>query len=209
MAACWASRSASRPNCHGASTVKQATTKPITATDSASQAGRKRNRTPPPYSPQPVARPSGPTAADGRRANPVVRSRGGGEAAPVRDPRTLPKAHLHVHLESTIRPATAAGIAAGNGLDLPPAPAPFAGFAAFAEHGGAVRDLLRRPADFRRIAREFCHDQAADGVRYAEVTFTAAAHGERLGDPRMPLEAVLAGLAEGAAATGIGYGVIL
>jgi adenosine deaminase len=127
----------------------------------------------------------------------------------VRDPRTLPKAHLHVHLESTIRPATAAGIAAGNGLDPPPAPAPFAGFAAFAEHGGAVRDLLRRPADFRRIAREFCHDQAADGVRYAEVTFTAAAHGERLGDPAMPLEAVLAGLAEGAAETGLGYGVIL
>lgn len=126
-----------------------------------------------------------------------------------RDPRVLPKAHLHVHLESAIRPATAAAIAAGNGLVAPVAPPPFAGFAGFAEHGGAVRDLLRRPGDFRRIAREFCADQAADGVAHVEVTFTAAAHGERLGDPRMPLEAVLAGLAEGAAATGIGYGVIL
>jgi adenosine deaminase len=127
----------------------------------------------------------------------------------VRDPRSLPKAHLHVHLESTVRPATAAAIAVGNGLEPPAARPAFAGFAEFAEHGGAVRDLLRRPDDFRRIAREFCHDQAADGVRYAEVTFTAAAHGERLGDPRMPLEAVLAGLAEGAAEAGIGYGVIL
>jgi len=127
----------------------------------------------------------------------------------VRDPRSLPKAHLHVHLESTVRPATAAAIAAGNGL-VPPAARPaFGGFAEFAEHGGVLRDLLRRPDDFRRIAREFCHDQAADGVRYAEVTFTAAAHGERLGDPRMPLEAVLAGLADGAAEAGIGYGVIL
>src|SRR4051794_27491264 len=126
MAACWVSRSASRPNCHGASTVKQATTKAITATDSASQAGRKRNRTPPPYSPAPVARPSGATAANGGPANRVDRSRDGGEAAPVRDPRTLPKAHLHVHLESTIRPGPAAGIAAANGLDPPPAPPPFA-----------------------------------------------------------------------------------
>jgi adenosine deaminase len=126
-----------------------------------------------------------------------------------RDPRVLPKAHLHVHLESTIRPATAAAIAAGNGLAPPPDPAPFAGFAGFAAHGGAVRDLLRRPGDFRRIAREFCVDQAADGVAHVEVTFTAAAHGERLGDPRMPLEAVLAGLAEGAASPGISYGVIL
>ncbi|WP_308258111.1 adenosine deaminase [Pseudonocardia lacus] len=126
-----------------------------------------------------------------------------------RDPRTLPKAHLHVHLESAIRPATLAGIAAGNGLPPPLAPAPFAGFAAFAEHGGAVRDVLRRPDDFHRIAAEFCADQAADGVRYVEVTFTALGHGTRLGDPDMPLEAVLDGLAEGAAATGIGYGVIL
>jgi adenosine deaminase len=33
---------------------------------------------------------------------------------------------------------------------------------------------------FRRIAEEVCQDEAAQGVRYAEVTFTAAAHGERL-----------------------------
>jgi adenosine deaminase len=147
-----------------------------------------------------------------RPDNPVEPRSITGDAAGVsarRDPRVLPKAHLHVHLESTIRPATAAEIAAGNGLIPPPVPSPFAGFAEFATHGGAVRDLLRRPADFRRIAREFCADQAADGVAHVEVTFTAAAHGERLDDPLMPLESVLAGLAEGAAATGISYGVIL
>jgi adenosine deaminase len=143
----------------------------------------------------------------------LSRPRGVGEAAavpePPRDLGRLPAVHLHVHLESTIRPATLAEIAEGNGLAPPPAPGPFAGFAAFAEHGGAVRDLLRRPEDFRRVAAEFCADQAADGVRYAEVTFTAAAHGTRLGDLGMPLAAVLDGLAEGAAASGIGYGVIL
>jgi adenosine deaminase len=60
-----------------------------------------------------------------------------------------------------------------------------------------------------RIAEEFCQDEAAQGVRYAEVTFTAAAHGERLDDPQMPLEAVLDGLAAGAARYGIQTRVIL
>ncbi|HZG92985.1 MAG TPA: adenosine deaminase [Pseudonocardia sp.] len=126
-----------------------------------------------------------------------------------RDVRLLSKAHLHVHLESAIRSATVLDLAAAQGLDVPAGSPPFAGFGPFAAYNGAVRDLLRRPGHFRRVAAEFCADQAADGVGYVEVTFTAASHGERLGDPRMPLEAVLDGLAEGAAATGIGFGVIL
>jgi adenosine deaminase len=68
------------------------------------------------------------------------------------------------------------------------------------EHpAGAGRDH----GHFRRIAEEFCQDEAAQGVRYAEVTVTAAAHGERLDDPQLPLEAVLEGLAAGAARYGI------
>jgi adenosine deaminase len=125
----------------------------------------------------------------------------------VRDLVRLPKAHLHVHLESTIRWSTL------RDLDPAlPAPAgdrlPFAGFRAFADRNAAIRRSLRTAADFTRVAREFCEDQAADGVRYAEVTFTAASHGERLGDPGMPLAAVLEGLAAGAAA-GVECRVIL
>jgi adenosine deaminase len=129
--------------------------------------------------------------------------------ADLRELVLLPKVHLHVHLESTIRPATAADLATANGLEPPSSASAFADFGQFAEHSGRVRDLLQRPEDFRRIADEFCADQAADGVRYVEVTFTAAGHGTRLGDLAMPLEAVLDGLAAGAMATGIGYGVIL
>src|SRR5690554_1095623 len=109
--------------------------------------------------------------------------------------RTLPKAHLHVHLESAVRPATLVEIGTGNGLDAPAKPQErFDGFRAFADHNALVRDCLRRPDDFRRIARELCEDEAVEGVRYVEVTFTAAAHGERTGHPEMPLEAVLEGL---------------
>jgi adenosine deaminase len=130
----------------------------------------------------------------------------------MRDLLLLPKAHLHVHLESTIRWTTLREIGAANGVPVPAppdGPLVFDGFRQFADHNTLVRTCLRRPEDFRRIAVEFCADEAAQGTRYAEVTFTAASHGERLGDPDMPLEAVLAGLAEGQVAYGIECRVIL
>ncbi|AJP00998.1 adenosine deaminase [Streptomyces cyaneogriseus subsp. noncyanogenus] len=123
----------------------------------------------------------------------------------MRDLRLLPKAHLHTHLESTVRGATIREL----GGEPPVQDRPFTGFREFADQRAAVRALLREPGHFRRIAEEFCQDEAAQGVRYAEVTFTAAAHGERLGDLAMPLEAVLEGLAAGAERYGIRTGVIL
>ena len=116
------------------------------------------------------------------------------------DLTALPKVHLHVHLESTLRWETVRELADSHGLPIPERPLDqlaFNGFPAFADYDRLIRGCLREPADFTRAAREFCADEAAQGTRYAEVTFTAAAHGERLGDPEMPLEAVLAGLADG------------
>jgi adenosine deaminase len=127
-----------------------------------------------------------------------------------RDLRALPKAHLHVHVESTIRPDTLRELADANGVPLPPpAAAGFTGFRAFADHNALVRACLRRPEDFERIGREYCVDEAAQGVGYAEVTFTAASHGERLGEAEMPLAALLRGLADGRAATGLDCRVLL
>jgi adenosine deaminase len=119
----------------------------------------------------------------------------------MRDLRRLPKAELHVHLESTVRTSTLREIARSNGVNIPPHLAggehSFGGFADFFAHNALVRACLCRAQDFRRIAVEFCEDAAAEGTRYAEVSFTAAAHGERVGDLDMPLVAVLDGLAEG------------
>jgi adenosine deaminase len=106
----------------------------------------------------------------------------------MRDLAALPKAHLHVHLESAIRPSTLAEL--GFASDV----TEFDGFRSFADHNSLVRQCLTKPEHFTRIAAEFSEDQAAQGVCHCEVTFTAAAHGERLGDLDMPLEAVLAGL---------------
>jgi adenosine deaminase len=127
----------------------------------------------------------------------------------MRDVVLLPKAHLHVHLESTIRWATLRQIGERNGVSVPDRGGPLAGFGQFADHNELVRNCLRRPEDFTRIAAEFCADEAANGTRYAEVSFTAAAHGERLGQLEMPLEAMLAGLAEGQARHDIECQVIL
>lgn len=117
----------------------------------------------------------------------------------MRDLAALPKAHLHVHLESTIRPGTLRELGAANGVDVPAEQPVFDGFRAFADYNTLIRSCLRRPEDFERIAREYCADEAAQGTRYAEITFTAAAHGERLGDMEMPLASVLKGLRDGGA----------
>lgn len=123
----------------------------------------------------------------------------------MRDLALLPKAHLHVHLESTIRWSTLREL----GVPEPPDPLAFNGFREFADYNTTIRESLRRPADFTRVAEELCADEAAQGTRYVEVSFTAAAHGERLGDPEMPLEAVLEGLAKGQAEHGIECRVLL
>lgn len=127
----------------------------------------------------------------------------------MRDLLSLPKTHLHVHLESTVRWATLREIGAANGVDVPGDMAAFGSFAAFFAQNDLVRACLRRPADFRRVAYEFCEDETAQGTRYAEVSFTAAGHGERLGDLGMPLMAVLEGLEAGREAFGIECRLIL
>jgi adenosine deaminase len=128
---------------------------------------------------------------------------------PPRDLVSLPKAHLHVHLESTVRWETLREVGAANGVDVPEHTGTFGDFTSFFAQNDLVRACLRRPADFRRIAYEFCADESAQGVRYAEVSFTAAGHGERLGDLAMPLRAVLEGLEAGEEAFGIECRLIL
>lgn len=127
----------------------------------------------------------------------------------MRDLAALPKAHLHVHLESTIRPATLREMGEANGVEVPGEPPVFDGFRAFADYNTLIRSCLRRPEDFERMAREFCADEAAQGTRHVEVSFTAASHGDRLGEPEMPLMSVLKGLSEGGTAHGLSWRLLL
>ena len=126
----------------------------------------------------------------------------------MRDLLTLPKANLHVHLESTIRPQTLAEMAASRGLRIPQEAA-ITDSASFFAANELVRNCLLTYEDFYRVAVEYCADEVAEGTAYAEVSFTAAAHGERLGDIEMPLRAVVDGLAQGRAEHGLPTGLLL
>lgn len=123
------------------------------------------------------------------------------------DLRTLPKVDLHVHLEGSMRPTTVVELASRYGVELPEGLREgryeFRDFRHFIDEWLAGLACLRRPEDFRRIALEFCEDEAAQGVRYAEVSFSLPDHRDRMPDWDEPLAAVLEGLAEGGRRFGV------
>jgi len=131
----------------------------------------------------------------------------------VRDLTVLPKTDLHVHLEGSIRATTLGELAGENGAPLPrglrDGRYEFADFPDFIRNWVMGLACLRRPSDFHRIAVEFCEDEAAEGVRYAEVHFSLPEHAAEVGDWDGPLGAVLDGLAEGERRFGIRSAVIV
>jgi adenosine deaminase len=132
----------------------------------------------------------------------------------VRDLAALPKTDLHVHLEGSIRPATLVDLARRAGRPVPSALGAdlawrFVDFPHFIEQYLQVVACLERVDDFARIAHELCEDQAAQGVRWCEVTFTIGSHAGRLGDWDGPVEAVLDGFRRGATDFGIECRLVL
>lgn len=126
----------------------------------------------------------------------------------MRDLARLPKTELHIHLEGSIRPETVRELADRHGLPVPAALGAegwtrFRNNIHFIEQYVEVCGLLGDLEDFRRVAYEFCHDLAAQNVRYAEVVFSPAQHAARVGDWFGPIEAVLDGLAEGERSFGV------
>jgi adenosine deaminase len=118
-----------------------------------------------------------------------------------RDLRALPKAHLHVHLEGSMRPTTVVELAHRHGVELPEGLREgryeFRDFRHFIAEWVAGLRSLQRLEDFRRIAYEFCEDEAREGVRYAEVSFSLPEHAARSGDWDGSVLAVLDGFADG------------
>jgi adenosine deaminase len=120
----------------------------------------------------------------------------------MRDLSTLPKAELHVHLEGSMRVATVRELAERAGAAVPAGLVDdrwgFVGFEDFIAQYTAMCALLRTAEDFRRLAYEFCEDEARTGVRNAEVVFSPSNHAPRLDDDWFgPIEAVLDGLEAG------------
>lgn len=123
-----------------------------------------------------------------------------------------PKVVLHDHLDGGVRPATVIELARDQGIDLPvegeaaladwftlrpgmPFPEAWARF-------HLVISLLQDAASLRRVAREAVEDVAADGVVHLETRFGPLSHQRQGLTADEVMAAVLAGLAEGEAATG-------
>ncbi len=95
----------------------------------------------------------------------------------------MPKVELHVHLEGSIQPTTLLALAQRHQVNLPADSVAglrewytFTDFAHFVEIYLAVSDCIRTPEDIELIAREFLAGQAAQQIRYSEVTYTAFTH---------------------------------
>jgi adenosine deaminase len=97
--------------------------------------------------------------------------------------RRMPKVELHVHLEGSIQPETLLQLARRNGVTLPADDAEglrrwyrFTDFRHFVEIYLTIASCICGPEDIELIARDFLQGQAAQNIRYSEVTFTPHMH---------------------------------
>lgn len=138
---------------------------------------------------------------------------------PVGDLRTLPKAHLHLHLTGGMRHSTLVELAAEQGRRLAPGlldPASvdldatgLRGWHRFQRLYDAAREVLRGPAEVQRIVREVVEDQAAAGVGWLELQVDPSSYAGRLGGLHAVIEVVLEALQSAGAATGVGTGLVI
>ncbi|GAB79178.1 adenosine deaminase [Austwickia chelonae] len=127
--------------------------------------------------------------------------------------RALPKVSLHDHLDGALRPQTIIELAEEIGWQLPDAAAD--GDAALrdwfyeASTSGSLElylqtfthvvAVLQTPESLTRIAREYVHDLAADGVVYGETRWAPEQHTQGEMTMRDAVQAVAAGLVQGMA----------
>jgi adenosine deaminase len=120
----------------------------------------------------------------------------------------LPKAHLHIHLEGAMRPATLAELAETYGVAVPA----IRGYGSFTEFVGQYRAacaVLRTPEDLRRLVREVVEDAAAAGAVWVEPQFYPLHHTETVGSATEMIHLVTEAGREAAARLGIGFGAMI
>lgn len=135
-----------------------------------------------------------------------------------RDLRTLPKAHLHIHLEGAMREATLTELCAQYDIERPADTKyqKFDNFGGFLEMYWAACDSIRSRDDLTRLIMEVAEDAAAEGVWWIEPPFDADRYSDlRKGSPFQLFETQEEGwhfaleAAEAASkATGVGIGFI-
>ena len=125
----------------------------------------------------------------------------------MRDLRALPKAHLHLHLELGMRPATLRDLCAKYDRAVPETRG-YGSFAVFNDMCIAATELLRDRDDWARLADEICADHVAAGCVYVEPSFWAGNHRDKFESDQAAWEAVLDVFAEASERHGIAVGLM-
>lgn len=120
-----------------------------------------------------------------------------------RDLAALPKGHLHLHFEASMRPATLHDLATEAG-EPTPVWDDFADFRDFEAAYGDVLHLVRSTDHLARIMREMADDAVVQGAVYIEVTLAPVLHAALFdGDAEAALAFLLAQAGEAEARTGV------
>jgi adenosine deaminase len=119
----------------------------------------------------------------------------------------LPKAHLHLHLDGSLRRSTVEEIALEEGREVP-RPKGYGSFEHFMDTIAAAAACLRDEADVRRAVREIIEDAKAAGVVWVELSVWPGLFQGRLGDYKTAVTAVLDAGRAAADELGIGFGLI-
>src|SRR5262245_50467438 len=125
----------------------------------------------------------------------------------------MPKAELHLHLDGSLRPATALELARQRGLDEGmdlaalaerlESPPQTASQAELLEAFDLPIALMQDAESLYRITHELVEDIASDGTRYAEIRWGPLLHVLDGLDLEAGIAAVVAGAHDGSSATGV------
>jgi adenosine deaminase len=136
-----------------------------------------------------------------------------------RNLRALPKAHLHLHLTGGMRHATLLELAERQGARLPPElldphgtrldVTVRRGWTRFQRLYDAARDVLRSPADLRRLVVEIAEDEREAGSGWVEVQVDPSSYAARAGGLQATVELVLDAMREAERSTGVGMALVV
>lgn len=128
--------------------------------------------------------------------------------SPRRSLRSLPKAHLHLHLEAAVRELSLREMGHAIGIAISPVQN-FQDFGEFAGYYQGLLAVLADPKNLARLFRELAEDAADEGVVYVEVAVCPQFYVSTFGSIDSSLEFMIAEAGRASTATGVEIGLMV